>query len=104
MELRYDQQSDSMAVLTAGKIGPDDTADVRQLDVDRIVRYDADGRPIEYQFFNARRLGVRLDDLDSAEDRAEMARLFRAAGFRERDWSEPIRYTAVRRRRDTAAG
>ena len=85
MELRYDRQSDSMAVLTAGEIGPDDTADVRQLDVDRIIRYDENDRPIEYQFFNARRLGVRLDDLESDEDRVEMARLFREAGFRERD-------------------
>jgi hypothetical protein len=104
MKLKYFEQGDSAIVLTAGEIGPNDTADVRELDVDRIVRYDAGGRAIEYQFFNVRRLGVRLDDLESAADRAEMARLFREAGFRERDWSEPIRYTAVRRRRDTAAG
>ena len=104
MKLRYDRQSDSIAVLTAGEIGPGDTADVRELDCDRIVRYDAAGRAIEYQFFNVRRHGVRLDDLESDEDRVEMARLFREAGFRVRDWSEPIRVTAVRRRCDSATG
>ena len=102
MKLIYDSKGDSAAVLVQGEIGPDDTADVRQLDVDRIVRYDEDDRPIEYQFFNARRLGVRLDDL---MHHAELTDLFREAGFPERDWSEPIRVTAVRRRRrDVAAG
>ena len=101
MKLIYDAKADSVAVLVHGEIGPDDTADVRQLDVDRIVRYDEDDRPVEYQFFNARRLGVRLDDLDH---HAELASLFHEAGFAERDWSEPIRVTAERRRRDTAAG
>jgi|SRR3954447_977578 len=100
MKLIYDSKADSVAVLVQGEIGPDDTADVRQLDVDRIVRYDQDDRPIEYQFFNARQLGVRLDDL---MHRAELISLFREAGFLERDWSEPIRVTSVRRRRDTAA-
>jgi hypothetical protein len=101
MKLVYDAKADSVAVLVHGEIGPADTADVRQLDVDRIVRYDEDDRPIEYQFFNARRLGVRLDDLMR---RAELTILFRKARFTERNWSEPIRVTAVRRRRDTAAG
>jgi hypothetical protein len=101
MKLIYDSKADSVAVLVQGEIGPDDTADVRQLDVDRIVRFDDVGHPIEYQFFNARRLGVRLDDL---MHRAELVSLFREAGFPERDWSEPIRVTSVRRRRDTAAG
>lgn len=101
MELKYFEQGDSAIVLTAGEIGPDDTADVRELDCDRIVRYDAAGRAIEYQFFNVRRHGVRLDDL---MHRAELTSLFREAGFPERDWSEPIRVTAVRRRRDIAAG
>ena len=101
MRVRYDQRADSVAVLVHGEIGRGDTADVRQLDVDRIVRYGADGRPIEYQFFNARRLGVRLDDLPH---RAELSALFREAGFSERDWSEPIRITEVRRRRSDAAG
>ena len=101
MKLIYDSKADSVAVLVQGEIGPDDTADVRQLDVDRIVRYDEDDRPIEYQFFNVRRLGVRLDDL---MHRAELTSLFREAGFPERDWSEPIRVTAVWRRRDVATG
>lgn len=104
MKLKYFGQGDSAIVLTAGEIGPDDTADVRELDCDRIVRYDATGRAIEYQFFNVRRHGVRLDDLDSADDRAALSRLFREAGFTERDWSEPIRIVAVRRRRDAATG
>jgi hypothetical protein len=101
MKLIYDPNGDSVAVLIQGEIGPDDTADVRQLDVDRIVRYDDADLPIEYQFFNARRLGVRLDDL---MHRTELTRLFHEAGFPERDWSEPIRVTAVHRRRDIAAG
>ena len=101
MRVRYDQQADSVAVLVHGEVGPGDTADVRQLDVDRIVRYDANDRPIEYQFFNARRLGVRLDDLPH---RAELSAVFRDAGFPERDWSEPIRITAIRRRRTDATG
>ena len=101
MKLIYDPKGDSVAVLVQGEIGPDDTADVRQLDVDRIVRYDEQDHPIEYQFFNARRLGVRLNDL---MHRAELTNLFRDAGFPERDWSEPIRIVAVRRRRDTATG
>ena len=101
MRVRYDQQADSVAVLVHGEIGPGDTADVRQLDVDRIVRYGADGRPIEYQFFNARRLGIRLDDLPH---RADLSALLQEAGFSERGWSEPIRITSVRRRRSDAAG
>ena len=99
MKLKYYESSDSAIVLTAGEFGPNDTADVRELDTDRIVRYDATDRAIEYQFFNVRRHGVRLDDLESGDDRAEMARMLREAGFRERDWSEPIRVTAVRHRR-----
>jgi hypothetical protein len=42
--------------------------------------------------------------MDDLADREELAALFRDAGFRDRDWSEPIRVTSVRRRRDTAAG
>ena len=104
MKLKYYEQSDSAIVLTAGEIGPDDTADVRELDTDRIVRYAADGRAIEYQFFNVRRHGVRLDDLESVDDRAGLSQLFREAGFQERTWGTPIRYTVVRRRRDVTAG
>jgi len=101
MKLIFDERGDSAAVLTRGEIGPDDTADVRELDSDRIVRLDASGAVIEYQFFNVRRHGVRLDDL---EHREELAALFRDAGIPERDWSEPITYTSVRRRRDRAIG
>jgi hypothetical protein len=104
VELIYDAQGDSAAVLTAGEIGPGDTADVRELDADRIVRYGAAGRAIEYQFFDVRRHGVRLDDLENGDDRAALARLFREAGFEERTWGTPVRYTAVRRRRGSAAG
>jgi hypothetical protein len=105
MNLKYFESGDSAIVLTAGEFGPDDTAEVCELDCDRIVRYDEDGRAIEYQFFNVRRHGVRLDDLESADDRAALSQLFREAGFQERDWGTPISYTAIRRRRrDTAAG
>ena len=99
MRLIYDRKGDSVAVLVEGEIGPDDTADVRQLDADRIVRYDADGRPIEYQFLDAMATGVKLDDL---EHRDELAQLFREAGFTERTWSAPIGPETVRRRRNVA--
>jgi hypothetical protein len=102
MMLRFDEHGDAAAVLTDGEVGPDDTADVRWLDSDRIARYDEDGRVIEYQFFNVRRYGVRIDDLDR---RHELASLFRDAGIQERDWSVPIKVVAIRRRnRDIPAG
>jgi len=101
MRLIYDQRGDSAAVLVAGEIGPDDTADVQQLDADRIVRYDAHGRPIEYQFLDAKASGVKLDDL---EHRDELARLFKEAGFTERTWSTPLGPKIVHRRRRQAAG
>src|SRR5436305_1210718 len=102
MMLKYDQDGDAAAVLIDGEIGPHDTVDVRELDADRIARYGAGGRVIEYQFFNVRRYGVRLDDLNQHE---ELASLFRDAGIQERDWSTPIRVVSVRRRnRDIAAG
>jgi hypothetical protein len=101
MDIRYDEQGDSAAVLIQGEIGPNDTADVQQLDSDRIARYDARGNVIEYQFFNVRRHGVRLNDLTH---HAELARLFEAAGIRERDWSQPVQVVTVRRRRNVAAG
>ena len=47
-----------------------------------------------------RRFGVRLDDL---EHRAELAALFKEAGFQERDWGHPIP-TKLTHRRDRAAG
>src|SRR5690242_6389975 len=101
MRLILDEQGDSAAVLTGSEIGPDDTAEVRELDADRVARYDAAGNVIEYQFFNVKRHGVRLDDL---EHRAALARLFADTGIAERTWSQSIRVTAVRRRRDVAAG
>ncbi|MGE3272784.1 MAG: hypothetical protein AB7P40_28865, partial [Chloroflexota bacterium] len=68
----------------------------------RVVRFDGCGRAIEYQFFNVRRLGVRLDDLD---DRDALQHLFRRHKIPERDWSEPIVVKTIRRRRrDIAAG
>jgi hypothetical protein len=102
MELIYHQQGDTAAVLVHGEIGPNDTADVRQLDNERIVRYGEDGRPIEYQFLDAHRLGVRVNDLEHAD---ELAQLFLGAGIRLRTWSDPVEIVKVRRRnRDVAAG
>jgi hypothetical protein len=102
MDLIYHQQGDSAAVLVHGEIGPDDTAEVQQLDNDRIVRYGEHGHPIEYQFFNARRLGVRVNDLEHAD---ELSRLFDGAGIPQRTWSDPVEVIEVRmRRRDIAAG
>jgi hypothetical protein len=99
-ELRYDDTVDGANVLMRPSIGPEDIEDSERLDEDRIVRYGADGHALMYSFLNVRRYGVRLDDL---EHRAELAALFRAAGFQERDWSHPIS-TNVIRRRDRAAG
>ena len=104
MKLTYYERGDSASVLTGGEIGPGDTWDVRELDTDRIVRLDAAGRVIEYQFFNVRRHGVRLDDLESHEDRASLQTLFREAGIAERGWSMPMEYVVVRRKRTTATG
>ena len=102
MVLRYYEEGDSAAVLVNGEIGPNDTADVRQLDSDRIARYDATGQVIEYQFFNVRRHGVRIDDLMHRE---QLAVLFHDASIPERDWSIPIEIVRVhRRRRDVATG
>jgi|SRR3954454_10987283 hypothetical protein len=102
MELIYHQQGDTAAVLVHGEIGPNDTADVQQLDNDRIVRYGTDGHPIEYQFFNARRLGVRVNDLEHAD---KLSRLFIGAGISQRTWSDPVEIIEVRRRnRDVPAG
>jgi len=101
MRIKYDQQGDSAAVLVNGEIGPNDTADVRQLDSDRIARYDATGQVIEYQFFNVRRHGVRLGDLEHHE---QLAVLFQDANIPERDWSTPIEVVRVHRRRRDAAG
>ena len=102
MRMNYDVDGDSAAVLVIGEIGPNDTADVRQIDSDRIARYDAADQVIEYQFFNVRRHGVRLDDL---EHREQLAAIFHDAGIPERDWSTPVEVVRVRRRRrDVAAG
>ena len=53
-----------------------------------------------YSFWGLSGDGVTMDDL---EHRAELAVLFRDAGFQERDWSHPIP-TKVIHRRDRAAG
>ena len=71
-----------------------------RLDADRLVHYDADGTVVKYEFLNARRYGVRLDDL---EERDELTRIFQEVGFQERDWGHPIA-SNVGRRRDRAAG
>jgi hypothetical protein len=70
------------------------------LDTDWIVRYGADGHALMYSFLNVRRFGVRLDDL---EHRAELAALFKEAGFQKRDWSHPISNRVIHRR-NRAAG
>src|SRR6187551_3375219 len=101
MVMRYDQQGDAAAVLVNGEIGPNDTVDVRQLDSDRIARYDAAGQVIEYQFFTVRRHGVRLEDL---EHREQLAVLFHEVSIPERDRSTPVKVVRVDRRRNIAAG
>lgn len=102
MELRYDPEADAASVLVHGPIEPGGKHHKDRLDADRFIRYsDEDDAIIQYEFLNAKRYGVRLDDL---EHRAELADLFREAGFQERDWGHPIPTKVVRRRRDIAAG
>ena len=93
MKLEYDPQVDAAYVEVVGLIGPGDTDYTERLDQDRNVDYDADERILGYEFLNVRRYGVRLDDL---EHRDGLARLFRDAGFAERDWGAPL--SSLRRR------
>ena len=96
MRMEYDPQADAASVEVRGPVEPRDTADLEALDQDRNVRYDAQGFPIEYEFLNVQRFGVRLDDIADRAHREELARLFREAGFRERDWSVPRPASAKR--------
>src|SRR5215212_1588655 len=101
MQLKYDPQVDAASVHTGRPIVPGGNHHKEQIDEDRLVRYsDDDGSILEYEFLNVRRFGVRLDDL---EHRAELAVLFKEAGFQERDWSHPIS-TRVTHRPNRAAG
>jgi hypothetical protein len=87
--------------MTGRPIVPGGNHHKEQIDEDRLIRYsDDDGSVLGYEFLNVRRFGVRLDDL---EHRAELADLFREAGFQERSWSDPIS-TKVIHRRNRAAG
>lgn len=99
-ELKYDEKVDVARISMRPQIGPEDVEDSERLDQDRFVRYDGEGHTLTYEFLNARKFGVRLDDL---EHREELAALFTAAGFKQRDWSDPIP-TRVTHRRDRAAG
>ena len=87
MNLTYSERGNVAHVEVDGPIPPGRTDAHERLDADRSVRYDADGRAIGYEFLNARRYGVRLDDL---EHREELGHVFREAGFVERDWGHPI--------------
>ena len=101
MQLKYDPQVDAASILVDGPIVPGGDHHKEQLDADRFVRYsDVDGSILQYEFLNVRRFGVRLDDL---EHREELARLFKEAGFHERDWGHPTP-TKVVHWRNRAAG
>ena len=96
MDLKYDPTVDAASVVVRGPIEPGGDHHKERLDLDRFIRYrDSDEAVIEYEFLNVKRFGVRLDDLP---DRDELARLFKDAGFSERDWSHPIPTPTVRRR------
>jgi hypothetical protein len=103
MHMAYEEKMDVARVRIRPTIAPEDVADSERLDADRLVRFDADGHPLTYEFLNARRFGVRVDDL---ENPATLAAMFREAGFVERDRGHLIPTNVVRRRRnrDTAAG
>ena len=93
MELRYDEQVGAASVDVRGPVNPGGVHYTERLDQDRNVKYDAQDRVTRYEFLNVRRYGVKVDDL---EHRDELARLFREAGFAERDWGAPL--SALRRR------
>ena len=86
MKLTYDEHVDAAYVYVAGPIAPGGVDYTEELDQDRNVDRDANDVILGYEFLNARRHGVRLDDL---EHRAELAQIFRDAGFKERNWSTP---------------
>ena len=103
MHMTFDEKADVVRVRVRPTIAPEDVADSERLDADRFVRYDANRHPLTYEFLNARRFGIRVDDL---EDRAALAALIREAGFVERDWGHPLPTNVVRgrRARDTPTG
>ena len=86
MNLTYSERGDVAFVEVAGPIPAGGVDFTEEVDRDRNVKYDAEARIIGYEFLNVRRFGVRLDDL---EHRDELRRLFREAGFAERDWGTP---------------
>lgn len=98
MKLTYDAQVDAAYVYVAGPIPPGGVDYTEQLDQDRNIDRDANDAILGYEFLNARRFGVRLDDL---EHKDELAQVFQDAGIKERDWSTP---RPVLRARGKAAG
>lgn len=100
MRMTYSPGADAASVLMHGPVESGSDHHKERIDADRFIRYDAEGRIIEYEFLNVHRYGVRLDDLP---DREALGRVFREAGFIERDWGHPIP-TRVRRRRHRVAG
>jgi len=86
MQLDYDERGDAAFVYLDGPLTPGRVDGTEQLDQDRFIRFDAEDRILAYEFLGVRRYGVRLDDL---EHRDELRRLFREAGFAERDWGSP---------------
>jgi uncharacterized protein YuzE len=100
MKLTYDPHVDAAYVEVRGSIPDGGSDSTERLDADRNVDYDADDRIVGYEFLNARRFGVRLDDL---EHRAELAALFKEAGSQELDWSHAISNRVIHRR-NRAAG
>ncbi len=84
MKLSYSEQEDAAYVEVVGPIEPGGVDSMDELDQDRNVDFDVDGRIIGYEFLNVRRYGVRLDDL---AHRDKLRALFHEAGFAERDWS-----------------
>ena len=93
MELKYDRQGDAAFVYVSGPLTPGSIGGTKQLDQDRLVRFDREDRLLAYEFLGVRRFGVRVDDL---EHRDELRAIFRDAGITERDWSAPLE--RVRRR------
>jgi uncharacterized protein YuzE len=86
MKLTYDEHVDAAYVDVAGPIPPGGVDYTEELDQDRNIDRDANDAILGYEFLNARRYGVRLDDLEHRDD---LARIFRDAGIKERDWSTP---------------
>ncbi len=91
MRLEHDPNADAAYV----HVTDADVARTVRLDQDRAVDYDAEGAVAGYDFMNVSR-GVRVDDLDRAQD---IAALLNLAKIGTKSWSAPLSARVLRDRR-----